>query len=160
MTRNPDLLRTIALIAFLAGGLLLVRAGVLPMWAWNLLTLGAIVARVMTGMDKYAEALSVTELGVTRTHGSRLRKQMTESVSWDELARVEAISREAGPQKTDVLFLLYGSGGSGVAVSAALAQQHDLVGQLRRRLSGFLDDQLAQAIAASERQTFLLWQRA
>lgn len=159
MTRNSELLKTIALIAFLAGGLFLVRAGVLPLWAWVLLTLAVIFMRVIGRMDQYAEELSVTEQGVVRTHGSRMRRQMKESVLWDELTRVEAISQEAGPEKKDVLLLLHGAGHNGVAVRAALARQHDLAGQLRRRLPGFQDDQLAQALAASERQTFVLWKR-
>ena len=160
MTRNRELFKTIALIAFLAGGLFLVRAGVLPLWAWSLLTLAVIAMRVIGRMDQYVEELSVSAQGVVRTHGSRMRRQMKESVHWDQLARVEAISREAGPEKTEVLFLLHGADDSGVAVRAALAQQHDLVGQLRGRLPGFLDDQLAQALAASERHTFVLWERA
>jgi hypothetical protein len=160
MTRNRELFKTIALIAFLAGGLFLVRAGVLPLWAWSLLTLVVIFMRVIARMDHYAEELSVTGQGVIRTHGSRMRRQMNESVHWDQLSRVDAISQEAGPARKDVLFLLYGADGSGVAVPAALAQQHDLIGQLRRRLPGFQDDQLAQALAANERHTFVLWQRA
>lgn len=159
MTRNRELFKTVVLIAFLAAGLLFVRAGVLPLWAWALLTLAVIFMRTITRMDRYSEALSVTDEGVTRTHGSRMRRQMQEGVRWDEITRVEAMSREAGPDKKDVLFLLYGAGTNGVAVPAALAQQHDLVGQLRRRLPGLRDEQLAQALAASDAQTFVLWER-
>ena len=159
MTRMPQRFRTIALAVFLAGGLLLVQAGVLPLWAWGLLTAVALAMRVITRMDQYAEALSVTGEGIVRTHGSRMRKPMQESVRWDELTRVEAISCETGPQEQDLLFLLYGSGANGVAVGAALAQQHGLIEQLRTRLSGFADDRLAQAQAAQERQIFLLWPR-
>jgi hypothetical protein len=160
MTRNRELFKTIALIAFLAGGLFLVRIGVLPLWAWSLLTLAVIAMRVIARMDRYVEELSVTDHDVVRTHGSRMRKQMQESVGWDELSRVEAISREAGPEKKEVLFLLHGADGNGVAARDALAQQHDLVAHLRRRLPGFDDDQLAQALAAGERHTFVLWERA
>ena len=159
MTRNRELFKTLALVAFLAAGLFLVRRGVLPLWAWILLTLAVIFMRVIARMDRYVEELAVTDHGVVRTHGSRMRRQMNESVRWDELTRVEAISREAGPEKKEVLFLLHGVEGSGVAVRGALAQQHDLRGQLRRRLPGFQDDSLAQALAASERDTFVLWDK-
>jgi hypothetical protein len=160
MTRKRELFKTIALIAFLAAGLYLVRIGVLPLWAWGLLTLAVIFMRVIARMDRYVEELSVTDDGVVRTHGSRMRKQMHESVRWDELTQVEAISQEAGPEKKEVLFLLHGAQGRGVAVRGALAQQHDLPAQLRRRLPGFQDDQLAQALAAGERHTFVLWERS
>ena len=159
MIRNRELFNTVALLAFLAGGLLLVWAGVLPMWAWNLLTLITIAARVITRLDRYTEELSITDQGVTRKYGSRFRKQMSEYLSWDQISRVEAISHETGAQKKDALLLLYGLDGSGVAVPAPLAQKHDLLGQLRPRLPGFRDDELARALAASERQTFVLWEQ-
>lgn len=160
MTRHGELVKTLLLVAFLAGGLLLVQAGVLPIWAWNVLTLVVIAARVVTRLDRYSEELSITDQGVTRTHGSRLRKRMKESAAWDELTQVEAISHEAGPQKKDVLFLLYAAGGDGVAVPGPLAQQHDLAGQMRRRLPGFRDGELARAMVAGERQTFVLWEKS
>ena len=159
MIRNRELLNTIALVVFLAGGLLLVWAGVLPIWAWNLLTVITIGARVITRLDRFSEDLSLTEQGVTRTYGSRFRKQVRESASWDGIRRVEAISHEAGAQKQDVLFLLYGSDAKGVAVPAALALKHDLLGQLRRHLPGLRDDEFARATAASDRQTFVLWEK-
>ena len=133
MIRNRELFNTVALLVFLAGGLLLVGAGVLPIWAWNLAALIVIAARVITRLDRFTEELAVTDRGVTRTYGSRFRKQATESASWDEIGRVEAISHETGAQKKDALFLLYGTDKNGVAVPASLAQKHDLVGELRRR---------------------------
>jgi len=160
MMRNREQFKSIAFVVFLAGGLLLVWAGVLPIWAWLLLTVITLAARVITGLDRYTEELSVTNQGVTRTYGSRFRKQVSESASWAELSRVEAISHETGARKDEVLLLLYGSGGNGVAVPASLAREHDLADHLRRRLPGFLDNELSRALAASDRQTFVLWDKS
>jgi hypothetical protein len=160
MMRNRETMKTLALVAFLAGGLLLVWAGALPIWAWNVLVLLTIGARVITGLDRYSEELSITDHGITRKYGSRFRRQVTESVSWEELSRVEAIAHEAGARKDETLFLLYGSEVNGVAVPASVAQKHGLVDQLRQRLAGFRDDEMARALAASSRETFVLWEKA
>jgi len=160
MTRkNFELLKTLALVAFLAGGLLLVRMGVLPAWLWIVLTLLTIGMRTVARMDAYVDEIAVNDDGVTRTHGSKMRRRMTESVRWDELAKVEVLARETGPDKQDALFLLHGAGSNGVAIPGPLAQQHDLAGRLRERLPGLREDRLAQALAASESGAFTLWEK-
>ena len=88
-----------------------------------------------------------------------MRRQLTEMVRWDELARVELLARETGPDKQEPLFLLHGKGAAGVAVPGPLAQRHDLVGLLRQRLPGFRDDLLGQALASPESRTFTLWEK-
>lgn len=160
MARNPrELLKTLLLVAFLGGGLLLVRAGGLPFWLWCVLAAVTVFMRVVTRMDAHADALVVDAEGVTRTHGSKMRRQLTEAVRWGELAKVEVLARETGPGKQQPLFLLHGAGTNGVAVPGPLAQQHDLPGTLRQRLPGFRDDLLAQALAATETGTFTLWEK-
>lgn len=151
--------KNLYLVFFLGVGLLLVRAGALPFWVWGLVSVIAVAMRVVAAMDVPQEELAVSDIGVTRRHGSRVRRQETESVRWNELTRVEAISRETGPQQQDVLLLLHGQGGAGVAVAAPLADRQGLTAQLQARLPGFDVQQLEQARAASERAMFTLWER-
>lgn len=151
--------KSILLVAFLAGGLLLVRAGALPAWIWMLLTALAIVVRTLSNMDRVREQLLISDDSVTRRLVSPLRKPTEEKVRWDELARVLLITHETGPARRDMLFLLYGSGQSGVAVPGPVAESNGLVPQLQARLAGFRHDQLAAARAAAERDTFVLWER-
>ena len=160
MTRKTgELLKTLALVAFLAGGLVLVRIGALPLWLWGVLTAVTVFMRYAARLDAYTEQLEIGDQGVTRRHGSRMRQQLTEAVRWDELTKVEVLARETGADKQEPLFLLHGAGTNGVAVAGALAQQHDLVGALQRRLPGFREDALAQALAASENGAFILWEK-
>ena len=151
-------LKTLLLVAFLAGGLLLVRAGALPAWVWVLLTLVTIAMRLLARMDAYQDELLVTDTGITRRHGSRVRKTSEESVRWDELEKVEVLTHETGPASADLLFLLHGRGTNGVAVSGALAHKHGLPELLQQRLPGFRTEQLAQAQAATGKAAFLLWE--
>ncbi len=159
MMRSP-LLRTVLLVAFLAGGLLLVRAGALPLWLWLVATAVVIATRVIARMDAYEDELVFTEQGITRQHGSKLRKVLNESVRWDQVVRIEVLTHETGPGRKDLLFLLHGTGDAGVAVPGAVAHRHGLLAELRRRFPGLHEDQWAQAQAATDRAGFLLWERA
>jgi hypothetical protein len=159
MIRSP-MTRTVLLVAFLAAGLLLVRSGALSAWLWMLLTLVVIATRVIARMDAYQDELSFTDEGVTRQHGSKLRKVQSESVRWDEVQRVEVLTHETGPGRKDLLFLLHGVGDAGVAVPGPVAERHGLLAELRRRFPGLQEDQWSQAQAASGRASFLLWERA
>jgi hypothetical protein len=160
MTRKTgELLKTLALVAFLAGGLVLVRIGALPLWLWGVLTAVTVFMRYAARLDAYTEQLEIGDQGVTRRHGSRMRQQLTEAVRWDELTKVEVLARETGADKQEPLFLLHGPGTRGVAVPGALAQQHDLTGLLQRRLAGFDTAALAQALAADRSGRYVLWER-
>lgn len=161
MTRpNTQLLKTIALVAFLAGGLLLVRAGALPLWLWFVLAVLVLIMRVVTRMDAQDDTLELGPERITRTLGSKMRRQITEAVRWDELTKVEVLARETGPDKQEPLFLLYGATDAGVAVPGPLARQHDLAGLLRQRLPGFDEGRLAQALAAADSGRYTLWEKA
>lgn len=158
MFRSP-MARTVLLVAFLAAGLLLVRSGALSPWIWMLLTLVVIATRVIARMDAYQDELSFTEEGISRQHGSRLRKVQNESVRWDQVRRIEVLTHETGPARKDLLVLLYGTGEAGVAVPGPVAERHGLRAELQRRFPGLQDDQWIQAQAATGRATFLLWDR-
>ena len=78
MTRKTgELLKTLALVAFLAGGLVLVRIGALPLWLWGVLTAVTVFMRYAARLDAYTEQLEIGDQGVTRRHGSRMRQQLT-----------------------------------------------------------------------------------
>lgn len=156
LPRKP-LAKNLYLVFFLGIGLLLVRAGALPAWLWFVITVFAVAMRVLAALDVPQEELAVSDVAITRRHGSRVRRQQVESVRWNELTRVEALSRELGPQQ-DLLFLLHGRDGNGVAVPAALADPQGLTTQLQARLPGFDVQQLQQARAAGGRERFVLWQ--
>lgn len=150
--------KSLLLFGFLLGGVALVRAGVLPMIAWLGMVALVIATRLLPRLDAHREELRVGEEGVTREHGSRLRKKTIESVRWDDLQAVEVRARELGPHRDQMLFLLFGSEGAGVAVPGPLAQQHGLAEALARRLPGWRQDLLAEAMAATEPATFTLWE--
>lgn len=160
MTRpSPRLLKSIALVAFLAGGLLLVRAGALPLWLWCVLAVLVIFMRVVARLDAPIDTLEIGPERITRTLGSKMRKPVIEAVRWDELAKVEVLARATGPDRQEPLLLLYGASGAGVAVPGPLARQHDLPGLLRQRLPGFDDSLLAQALAATESGRTTVWEK-
>jgi hypothetical protein len=149
------------LVALLAAGLFLVQRGVLPFWLWMLVTAMALVSRLLARADRYRDELVVTEEGVSRQHGSKLRKTSIESVRWDELVKVDLLSNETGPGGKDHLFLLYGGSGSGsgVAVPGSVAARHELAAVLERKLPGLRKEAIAQAQASTERKSWTLWER-
>jgi len=158
LPRKP-LAKNLYLVFFLGIGLLLVRAGALPLWLWGVIAVWCVGMRVVAAMDVPQEEVSVTDIGITRRHGSRVRRIEVESVRWDEITRVEALSRETGVQQQDVLLLLHGRDGNGVAVAGALAQQHGLIALMQARLPGFDVQKLEEAQAATEKQRFVVWER-
>jgi hypothetical protein len=151
--------KSILLIAFLAGGLLLVRAGALPAWAWVLLTAVAIVVRTVANMDRLRDELYINDETITRRLASPVRRPSEEKVRWDDLVRVLLITHETGPGRRDMLFLLYGKDRAGVAVPGPVADAHALAGLLESRLPGFRGDQLDAARACPQRETFVLWEK-
>lgn len=156
---SREWLKTLYLVAFLVIGLLLVHAGALPLWLWAVLSVVTVGVRVIVKLDAYQDELSVTDVGVTRRHGSRMRKTSEESVRWNDLQRVEVLTKEVGQGKSDLLLLLHGKGSSGVAIAGPLAQQHGLPELLARKLPGFRNDEWLRAQAASEAASFVLWEK-
>jgi hypothetical protein len=146
-------------VAFVIAGYMLVSVGALPVWLYALAVVLVLGMRVVSRMDVYHDELSLSDEGITRRHGSRMRQTTVEAVRWDELERVEVLSQETGPDRKDLLFLLHGAGSNGVAIPGPLAESHGLVSLLQSRLPGFRGDQLAQALAATQRLSFLLWER-
>ena len=151
--------KLLGLAFFLACGLFLVHVGALPFWLWVVLCLVAIVIRLLPRLDPYRDELTVSDQGIVRQHGSRLRRTMTESVRWDELRRVEVVNDTPKAAGRNLLFLLYGRGQDGVAVPRQVAEQHGLLALLQARLPGFRGDQVDAASAAAEPTRVTLWER-
>ena len=146
------------LAVLVAGGLLLVQAGALPFWLWAMVAALVGGTQLLAHADRYRDQLVVSDEGIVREHGSRLRKTLTESVRWEELSRVDVLANETGAGRKDLLFLLYGGAGQGVAVPGSVARSHDLAAVLERRLPGFRTEALAEAQASAERRAWTLWQ--
>jgi hypothetical protein len=154
-----ELAKILYFVAFLAAGLLLVRSGALPVWMFAIAVVVVAGMRVLSRLDAYQDDLAVSDEGITRIHGSRMRKMTEEKVRWDELERVELLTREVGPDKRDMLFVLYGAGTSGVAVAGPVADRHGLPSALAAKLPGFREDLVQDARAATQQASFLLWER-
>jgi hypothetical protein len=137
-----------------------VQSGALPFWLWALVAALALASQLLARADRYRDELFITEDGISRQHGSKLRKTSTESVRWDELVKVEVLANEAGADRKDLLFLLYGPAEQGVAVPGDVARSHDLMGVLARKLPGLRTEALAQAQQSTERKSWTLWEKA
>jgi hypothetical protein len=152
-------MKMLFLIVFLGGGLLLVYAGGLPLAVWAAMAALVVLVRVMLPrIDPYRDELRIDDAGVTREHGSRFRRMSVESVRWDGLRAVEVRTREFGPRRNEMLFLLFGADGNGVAVPEAQARQQGLIETLAQRLPGWRPELLAEAEAAKEPATIRLWE--
>jgi hypothetical protein len=154
-----ELAKILYFVAFLAAGLLLVRSGALPVWMFAVAVVLVAGMRVLSRLDAYQDDLSLSDDGITRVHGSRMRKMTEEKVRWAELERVELLTREVGPEKQDMVFVLYGTGTSGVAIAGPVADRHGLPALLAARLPGFRQDRVDEARAATQQASFVLWER-
>jgi hypothetical protein len=157
--KSTEGLKVLGLALFLAGGLFLVHVGALPFWLWGVLCLVTIFIRLLPRIDPYRDELTVSDQGIVRQHGSRLRRTSTESVRWDELQRVDVVNDAPGSAGKDLLFLLYGQGQNGVAIPRPVAEKHGLLGLLEARLPGFRGEQLDAAAAAGQPTRITLWER-
>ena len=157
--RSSEALKTLGLALFLAGGLLLVHVGALPFWLWVGLCAVAIFVRLLPRIDPYRDELLVTDQGIVRQHGSRLRRVSTESVRWDELRQVDVVTDAPGPGGKELLFLLYGAGQNGVAVPRPVAEQHGLLALLQARLPGFRNEPLEAGVTPGQPTRITLWEK-
>lgn len=156
--RPVEFLKLALLVAFLASGLLVVWAGGFPFWVWCVLAAMTLLMLYLPRFDPYVNELVISEAGVERRHGPRLRRKSRESVRWDQLAKVVVVTNDSGPFGEDMVFLLHGAEGSGVAVPGSLAHQYGLVAVLQQRLSGFRNEQLIAASGSVEPASFTLWE--
>jgi len=94
--------------------------------------------------------------GVTRT----LINGATESIAWDELAKVQILTTDEGPWSEDVYFLLSTEDGKrGCAVPQLSKGSQQLLERLMT-LPGFDHEQVIEAMGCTSRKMFLCWERA
>jgi hypothetical protein len=98
------------------------------------------------------QTLQITDDGVRRL----LPGGKEEAVTWAELAEVWILTTDEGPFAEDLFFGLVGRAGNGVAVSHALAVQHDLLAHLQK-LPGFDNAAVVAAMGSATNQRFLIW---
>lgn len=125
-------------------------------WFW---TVGFLALLIPPSWKPFIDELQITDLGVTRRFGARLRRKKEESVSWQDLTKVEILTTDGGPWSEDFFFILHGPDGKGVAISNDVAVRHDLVAALQRRLAGLDNKAIIEASGSTEVRRFLLWQK-
>ena len=132
----------------------------MPWWTGAFWTVGFLALLLIPpGWKAFVDELEITNLGVTRRFGPRLRKKKEESVSWQDLNKVEILTTDAGPSSEDFFFILHGRDGKGVAISNDLAVKHGLVATLQNRLPGVDNKAIIEASGSTEVRRFLVWQK-
>jgi hypothetical protein len=98
------------------------------------------------------EELQITDEGVLR----KLARGDSEYVRWSELREVSIVVNQGVNLSEEYIFVLAGTGNSGVLVGQRLAAKHDLISHLNK-LPGFDHRNIANAMASPVNQRFLLW---
>ncbi len=101
---------------------------------------------------KRGEELQITDEGVLR----KLARGDSEFVRWNELREVSIVVTQGVNLSEEYIFVLAGTGTSGVMVGQRLAARHDLISHLNK-LPGFDHRNIANAMASPVNQRFLLW---
>lgn len=99
------------------------------------------------------EELQITDEGVLR----KLARGDSEYVRWSELREVSIVVTQGVNLSEEYFFLLAGFGTSGVMIGQNLAARHDLLSHLGK-LPGFDHRNIANAMASTVNQRFVLWQ--
>jgi hypothetical protein len=126
-------------------------------WFWTAGFLALLL--IPPGWKAVVDELEITDLGVTRRFGPWLRKKKEERVSWQDLAKVEILTNDAGPSSEDLFFILHGRDGKGVAIAHDLAVKHGLVATLQKRLAGLDNKAIIDASVSTDVRRFLVWQK-
>jgi hypothetical protein len=86
----------------------------------------------------------------------RLARGDSEYVRWSELREVSVVVTQGVGPADEYVFVLAGTGTSGVLVGQHLAARHDLLSHLGK-LPGFDHRAIANAMSATVNQRFVLW---
>src|SRR5687767_11600884 len=103
-------------------------------------------------LRKRGEELQITDEGVLR----RLARGDSEFVRWSDLREVSIVVTQGVNLSEEYLFVLAGTGNSGVLIGQNLATKHDLLSHLSK-LPGFDHRNIAAAMASPVNQRFTLW---
>jgi hypothetical protein len=103
-------------------------------------------------LRKRGEELQISDEGVLR----RLARGDTEFVRWADLREVSIVITQGVNLSEEFLYVLAGTGTSGVLVGQQLAAKYDLLSHLSK-LPGFDHSAIASAMASPVNQRFTLW---
>ena len=106
-------------------------------------------------LRKRGEELQITDEGVLR----RLARGDSEFVRWSDLREVSIVVTQGVNLTEEYMFVLAGTGTSGVLVGQNLATKHDLLSHLSK-LPGFDHRNIAAAMSSPVNQRFTLWRAA
>jgi hypothetical protein len=124
----------------------------MPGTAFAVFAIFALEPLVLTWeVRKRGEELQITDEGVLR----KLARGDSEYVRWSELREVSVVTQGDNTGE-EYLFVLAGTGTSGVLVGQRLATRHDLLSHLGK-LPGFDHRAIAAAMASAVNQRFVLW---
>lgn len=101
------------------------------------------------------DSVVVDDSGVTR----RLADGGVETLAWSDLQEVGVMTSDEGPWAEDVVFVLVGSGKSGVLVPQGAEGSQALVARLLQ-LPGFDERLFIEAMGSTSNRTFACWKRA
>jgi hypothetical protein len=104
---------------------------------------------------KRGEELQITDEGILR----RLARGDSEFVRWSDLREISIVVTQGVASSEEYVFVLAGTGSSGVLVGQRLATRHDLVSHLIK-LPGFDHRRIDEAMSSPVNQRVLLWRAA
>jgi hypothetical protein len=104
---------------------------------------------------KRGEELQITDEGILR----RLARGDSEFVRWSDLREISIVVTQGVNLSEEYVFVLAGTGSSGVLVGQRLATRHDLVSHLIK-LPGFDHRRIDEAMSSPVNQRVLLWRAA
>jgi hypothetical protein len=154
----------VALVLMLGSVWLAGRGDAFGWWAaafWGVLLLGLILGpklRSFAGKN-LVNQLEVSPRGVTRKFGDKGKTCKSESISWEQLVKIEIVTTDEGPYSEDFFFVLHGADGSGAVVPNELAAKHDFVAELQRRFPDLDNGAIIEASSCVQNRRFLVWKK-
>jgi len=106
------------------------------------------------------EALTVVTFD-ERTITVRYSGGETRAIRWDELTMVGIKTTDEGPFVADVFWGLHGpDGGPRVVYPQGATGEDEMLAEMQRRLAGFDDRQLIEAMGSTRNAFFVIWQQS
>lgn len=87
-------------------------------------------------------------------------KDGTRSLAWGELTTVTLITTDEGPWAEDVYWHLSGDGATEIVVPQGAAGHQDFLAEMQRRLPGFNNEAVIQAMGSTSNARFPVWSRS
>ena len=141
-------------IAASAGREVTAKLGAMLSWLWKLLG----------RKPRSPEFLIVPESGVQVSHDERsIRMTRPDAagleVAWSDLARVTILTTGAGPFMTDLFWVLSAREGShDIVLPLGAKGEHELLKAMQRRLAGFDNLAVIEAIGSTDNASFVVWE--